>query len=445
MRARSRATPSIRWAWTWPPRAGAAEAVASLEEAIRIAREVANADDIGRAYVNLAEAKHYCGDTHGAAEIVREGIVATDEVGISRTYGHFVRENGVAYAFELGDWDRADKLAEESLALQPPGRAPRRYGLTRWVPLLVAQGKEEAGFRLEELRQMVDGATVETQFNTPLRTAAVEAALWRGEPDVALKVAQDGLREVADREWPRYHLRLFRVAVRAAADVAEVARARRDQQREASAILAGAELRSWLEPVLADARARQEGLAAEETAAEVAMIDAELRRLRREPAAPSWREAADRWRARENPYLLAYARWREAEALLGDGDRASATAALGEAHRIATTLGARPLREAIEGLAARSRVELSGDDATTAPVPAPATADPFGLTRRERDVLPLLVKGRTNRQIAEELFISENTAGVHVSNILGKLGASTRAEAAGIAARLGLGTDQRKD
>ena len=37
--------------------------------------------------------------------------------------------------------------------------------------------------------------------------------------------------------------------------------------------------------------------------------------------------------------------------------------------------------------------------------------DPFGLTRRERDVLPLLVKGRTNRQIAEELFISENTAG----------------------------------
>ena len=72
---------------------------------------------------------------------------------------------------------------------------------------------------------------------------------------------------------------------------------------------------------------------------------------------------------------------------------------------------------------------------------AAAPDDPFGLTRRERDVLPLLVKGRTNRQIAEELFISENTAGVHVSNILGKLGATTRTEAAGIAARLGLGTE----
>lgn len=48
---------------------------------------------------------------------------------------------------------------------------------------------------------------------------------------------------------------------------------------------------------------------------------------------------------------------------------------------------------------------------------------------------------RTNRQIAEALFISENTASVHVANILGKMGASTRTEATGIAARLGLGVD----
>jgi DNA-binding NarL/FixJ family response regulator len=49
-----------------------------------------------------------------------------------------------------------------------------------------------------------------------------------------------------------------------------------------------------------------------------------------------------------------------------------------------------------------------------------------------------VAQGWTNRQIAESLFISENTAGVHVSNILGKLGAATRTEAASIAARLGL-------
>ena len=67
----------------------------------------------------------------------------------------------------------------------------------------------------------------------------------------------------------------------------------------------------------------------------------------------------------------------------------------------------------------------------------PGAERPVRPDKRERDVLPLIVQGRTNRQIAETLFISENTAGVHVSNILGKLGASTRTEAAAVATRLG--------
>jgi len=62
----------------------------------------------------------------------------------------------------------------------------------------------------------------------------------------------------------------------------------------------------------------------------------------------------------------------------------------------------------------------------------------FGLTPREREVLALVAAGRTNRQIAEELFISESTAGVHVSNILSKLGVSTRTEAANVALSQGL-------
>ena len=57
----------------------------------------------------------------------------------------------------------------------------------------------------------------------------------------------------------------------------------------------------------------------------------------------------------------------------------------------------------------------------------------FGLTSREREVLELVAVGQTNRQIAESLFISEKTAGVHVSNILGELGAQGRTEAAAIA------------
>ncbi|MGH3324081.1 MAG: helix-turn-helix domain-containing protein, partial [Streptomyces sp.] len=62
----------------------------------------------------------------------------------------------------------------------------------------------------------------------------------------------------------------------------------------------------------------------------------------------------------------------------------------------------------------------------------------FGLTQRERDVLGLVAAGRSNRQIAEQLFISPKTASVHVSNILAKLGVAGRGEAAAMAHRLRL-------
>ena len=73
--------------------------------------------------------------------------------------------------------------------------------------------------------------------------------------------------------------------------------------------------------------------------------------------------------------------------------------------------------------------------------PPDGPADPFGLTTREREVLELVAEGYTNRRIADTLFISESTAGVHVSHILAKLGVETRTEAAAVAVRLGLDLD----
>jgi len=67
-----------------------------------------------------------------------------------------------------------------------------------------------------------------------------------------------------------------------------------------------------------------------------------------------------------------------------------------------------------------------------------ASAKNVTLTAREAEVLKLLTDGLTNRQIGRALFISEKTASVHVSNILGKLGATTRTEAAAVARRQGL-------
>ncbi len=133
----------------------------------------------------------------------------------------------------------------------------------------------------------------------------------------------------------------------------------------------------------------------------------------------------------------AYALWRQAQAILG-GTRARvpATALLHEARTIAVDIGAGPLRDRIEGLAARARIDLgTGVAEMASPASAPVR---FRLTSREREVLALVATGRTNRQIADALFIGEKTAGLHVSNILGKLGAGGRTEAVAIARRSGL-------
>jgi len=96
----------------------------------------------------------------------------------------------------------------------------------------------------------------------------------------------------------------------------------------------------------------------------------------------------------------------------------------------ADKLKARPLRAALDDLARRARIgtpERHGDGAVLA-----------ALTSREREVLRLIAAGRSNREIASVLFIAPKTASVHVSNILGKLGAASRTEAAAIAYREGL-------
>ncbi|NJD26753.1 MAG: hypothetical protein FIA92_00460 [Chloroflexi bacterium] len=108
-----------------------------------------------------------------------------------------------------------------------------------------------------------------------------------------------------------------------------------------------------------------------------------------------------------------------------------------------------------EPMASRAASPAGAEPASPAPAVAPIarqaiaaafaredetsrTSETFGLSRREREVLALIVEGRTNREIGERLFISQKTVGVHVGNILAKLGASGRVEAAMVAVRLAL-------
>jgi DNA-binding NarL/FixJ family response regulator len=112
---------------------------------------------------------------------------------------------------------------------------------------------------------------------------------------------------------------------------------------------------------------------------------------------------------------------------------------LGRAAAITGRLGARLLDGEIQALARRARLDLAPPAGATVPAAgAPTPAAQLGLTPREVEVLALVAAGRSNRQIAQALFISPKTVGVHVSNILAKLGVSGRVEAAAVAHRLGL-------
>jgi DNA-binding CsgD family transcriptional regulator len=169
-----------------------------------------------------------------------------------------------------------------------------------------------------------------------------------------------------------------------------------------------------------------------ESLAWAARVDAELLRWRwaadidpppQEELVEVWREAESRFEEYAAPYELACVRVALAEVLAATGDAEGARVAREAAAETARQLGAQPL------------LRLLGH---TASAPAATRDVRQSLTRRESEILALVAQGRTNGEIGRQLFISTKTVSVHVSNILGKLGASGRTEAAAIARRDGL-------
>ena len=104
-------------------------------------------------------------------------------------------------------------------------------------------------------------------------------------------------------------------------------------------------------------------------------------------------------------------------------------------HAVADRIGARPLATELELLAQRARLDLTPSVAGS-PSGKRVLEEALGLTPREADVLALIARGYTNREIATTLVISVKTAGVHVSHILRKLDAPNRQQAAAIVHRL---------
>jgi DNA-binding CsgD family transcriptional regulator/tetratricopeptide (TPR) repeat protein len=153
----------------------------------------------------------------------------------------------------------------------------------------------------------------------------------------------------------------------------------------------------------------------------------------------AWRAALVRFEAYGHVFELARTRARLAAVLHAAGEVAEARELVVPARAAALQLGARPLLEELRAVDGTRSTGIDGTGRRPARrASGPAALGPASLTAREREILALVAAGRTNGEIGKQLFIATKTASVHVSNILAKLGASSRTEAAAIARRDGL-------
>jgi DNA-binding CsgD family transcriptional regulator len=290
----------------------------------------------------------------------------------------------------------------------------------------------------EGRRQLLGAIIAHVGWENYVRGAAqraAELALWAGRPGDALAEVQQVLPLFRAPDLTILCGQLLASGMRACADLAEQARARRDQPAAEDAKAAAGGLVRWVGQMGGAPFAEHPFVAT--IPAERATWDAEQTRLvgTHDPAA--WAAAAaNTWNGLSCPHRAAYAWWRQAQAQLDAGQATSAAvAALRSAAAAAD--GHQPLLAQIRTLAERARIPLESPAAFPARPTQEARA-PYGLTRRELAVLRLVAAGRSNAQIGADLYISPSTAGVHVSAILRKLGVTSRVQAAALAERAGL-------
>ncbi|MFC1259361.1 MULTISPECIES: helix-turn-helix transcriptional regulator [Streptomyces] len=378
---------------------------------------------VARSHVNLPSVLESVGRSEEAIGILREGVEITRRMGLLESEA-WVWGNLSESLISLGRWDEALEAAARASA---PGRGPAPRGgaaLKRAFIALARGGTAEAARLLAEARAAYGTHDPMPQYRLPLAALALGIAAAEGR----VQDARAEFGRVLDTGLPpgtqRYGWPLLLSAAQAEADARGLPAAEEGRTEALERLAGTAKTLTTGAPVW---------LAHEK------WVRAELHRAEGRDTPALWTEAVTAFECLERPYELARVRHRLAAALLdtgGEDERARATELLRLAGTVARHLGARPLADAVDLLGRRARLTL-GRAAGPERVPADP-AEALGLTSRERDVLRLVSDGRTNRQIAEELFISPKTASVHVSNILAKLGVSGRGEAAAVAHRLAL-------
>ena len=416
------------------------DGLAALGEARRLAAELGLAKDEARACVNLSDLLNDLGRLEEAVVVAMEGIEVATAAGLRRTFGVFLAGNAAAALYNQGRWDETAELTAAYLELGDDEDLNTVTLRQSMAMLDAGRGHFESALgHVRAARRLAGDEFIAVQYPPNLAAAEAEVAAWRGRLEEAAAAVAGGL---AALQGPLVDLRaclLLAIGLRVEGERARLATARHDHETLTDARLVADELVQWARGTFAGSRVAWRR-------AVLATCEAEWARVQGEPDPERWLAAVAAWEESGHPYPLAVARWRAAEALLaGRGDRTLVAELLRRSHATASGLGAEPLRGELERLARLGRVDLRPRDPSGAPAgPTPEPTDAaaagvaLGLTARELEVLTLVAEGRSNRQVAEALFISAKTASVHVSNILAKLGVASRVEAAAVAHRHGL-------
>ena len=398
----------------------AEEGLAQIRPTLQLAEEVDDRVGLERAYGNFADVLTRLGRPRESARLGREGLEAIRRYGITSTV---IICNQVEALLAVGDWDEADRLS--AAAIRGITSSFRSSLLTVRAAVETSRGEFDAA---RAHLEAADADLFEDRVLGLYDGYSAELALWERRWTDAAAAIDEGLARARQHEAAQIRVQLCATGLRAQAELAALARARRD----------GDDLRGWLDRVreligIARGAAADAAPITPNAAGWLALAEAEYERANGVARPELWSGAADTWEELERPPIAAYCRWREAETLVAAGaSRTEAEAPLQEAYAVAARIGAKPLLQELELLALRSRLDLAPPESESTPRSFETT---LGLTPREAEVLTLVARGYTNREIAATLVISVKTASVHVSHILRKLEAPNRREAAAIAHR----------
>ena len=383
------------------------------------------------AVIEMAHALSIAGLYERAVEFDSRELERLRANGLFRRFSAYLLTDLVDALVEVGRWPEAWSFLDDQDWPRDGSRASA-WMFGNIAELASLEGDlDRAHSAIAEARRRLsssDAAIDHIWFHRAEGIVAEAAGRWQDASDAFWAAIHAS--PIPTQDWPLAFW-VIQLALSTEADLAEAARAGRDADRERAALDRGHRLLAIVEQVAREAPDTE----IPSLRVFVSLGRAERARLEGRSDPDAWAATVAAFEATGQRPDAALARLRESEALLAHGlDRERAARTLREAHTVALQVAARPLRDRIEALASRARISLETEEPAAPSAPGP-TSDPYGLTAREREVLDLVAVGRTNREIGETLFISEKTASVHVTHILGKLGVSSRVEAALVAAR----------